>query len=243
MKENIGKKMLEYLFNKYDINNTDQEYIISVIKPIYEHKEFIRRSTSEFLHHGNLTLGYHILEDMIVSFKLCRKKNFTDKQTRTVLLIAMMHDLYELPWQNNAAANSRHFFNKHGFRHPIEAAINAVTWFPELFNDDHLSQIIIDGIIHHMFPLPVQSVNYDNYKDLELKNLQSFENLDKKFKDMIIASTNRRKLGCVSFSGTLYDEGKIMRKADKISSLDNFDSLSGVTALVTGKNRSIKKKK
>lgn len=241
MSNEIIENKLDYLFKKHQINSSEQEFIISVVKPIYEHREFLKRSTSEFLHHDNLTLGYHILEDMIVSFKICKKKKFSEKKTKIVLLIAMMHDLYELPWQNNDAFRTKHFFNKHGFRHPIEAAINAITWFPELFDDDEISSIMLDGIIHHMFPLPVLSINYNNYKKRELRNIQAFENLDKKYKDMIIKSTSRKRIGCISFSRPFWIEGKVMSNADKISSLDNFSSIHGVLALVTGNNKNIKK--
>ena len=185
MSNEIIENKLDYLFKKHQINSSEQEFIISVVKPIYEHREFLKRSTSEFLHHDNLTLGYHILEDMIVSFKICKKKKFSEKKTKIVLLIAMMHDLYEFPWQNNDAFRTKHFFNKHGFRHPIEAAINAITWFPELFDDDEIASIMLDSIIHHMFPLPVLSINYNNYKKRELRNIQAFENLDKKYKKII----------------------------------------------------------
>ena len=43
--------------------------------------------------------------------------------------------------------------NKHGFVHPIEAVVNAITWFPQYFKTKEKTVIIIDGIIHHMFPL------------------------------------------------------------------------------------------
>lgn len=234
------KEVLDVLFKKYNIELKDQSFINEVISPMYTHKEFIRRTTEEFLHHDKLTLGYHILEDVIVSFLICQKKKLNRKQIKTVLLIAMMHDLYELPWQNNEAAKTRVLFHKHGFRHPIEAAINSLTWFPELFKDKRKAEIILDGIIHHMYPLPVLSINYNNYKNLEIKNIELFEKLDKEYQEMIIKSAGRKKIGCISIASTLYVEGKIMRKADKISSLDNFESISGILALVTGKNKHLK---
>lgn len=235
-----GKEVLDVLFKKYDIELKDQIYIRKVITPIYTHKEFIRRASQEFLHHDRLTLGYHILEDAIVSFLICKKKNLDRKQIKTVLLIAMMHDLYELPWQNNIAAKTKKLFHKHGFRHPIEAAINSLTWFPEFFKNKKNAEIIIDGIIHHMYPLPVISINNNNYKNFEIKNIDKFEKLDKVYKDMIFASASRKRIGCISLASTLYIEGKIMRKADKIASLDNFESISGLLALITGKNKHLK---
>lgn len=234
------KELLSNLVKKYKINNDDLSYIMDIIKPIITHEEFLKRCTEEFLHHDELTLGYHLLEDMFVSFLLCKKKNLLKEQVRNVLLIAMMHDLYELPWQNNIESKSKRFFHKHGFRHPIEAAINSAFWFPEFFEDEQNAEILIDGIIHHMFPLPVLSINYDNYKNLEIKNIKIFDKLDDGLKDIIIASANRSVIGPVSISSSLYIEGKIVRKADKLSSLDNFSSISGILALLTGNNRHIK---
>ena len=46
--------------------------------------------------------------------------------------------------------------NKHGFIHPIEAVVNAITWFPNIFLDEHDSLMIIDGIIHHMYPFQLE---------------------------------------------------------------------------------------
>ena len=238
---NSRKKIVDDIFNKYNINDDDRNDIIKVIKPIVRHPEFIRRLTHEFLHHDKTTLGYHILEDTIVTFNLCKKKKLTKEQTVIAMKIAMLHDLYVSPWQNNPKAKDNKFFNKHGFRHPIEAVVNAITWFPEFFKDDNEAMIIIDGIIHHMFPFPVMSVDCSNYRDLELNNLDSFLKLDDKYKKLIYKSCSRKKIKRLSFAPSSYIEGKLMRKADKISSLDNFTSLRGIIALVTGINSHIER--
>ena len=44
-----------------------------MIEIIYIHDEFQRRMTSEFKHHGEITLGAHILEDTVVNYLLSKK--------------------------------------------------------------------------------------------------------------------------------------------------------------------------
>lgn len=235
------RAIVNSIFDKYNINIEDREDIIKIIRPIVRHPEFIKRLTHEFLHHDKVTLGYHILEDTVVTFNLCKKKMLTKEQTEIAMKIAMLHDLYVEPWQNNEKAKNNKLLNKHGFRHPIEAVVNAITWFPEFFKDDNEAMIIIDGIIHHMFPLPVMSVDSTNFMDLQLNNLDSFLKLDDRYKRLIYKSCSRKKFKRLSFAGSSYIEGRLMRKADKLSSLDNFSSIRGVVALVTGKNKHIKK--
>ena len=78
---------------------------------------------------------------------------------KIAIYIAMFHDLYEEPWQNNIKSKGKKFKNLHGFTHPIEAVVNAITWFPNIFQDEEESLMIIDGIIHHMYPLPVRAID------------------------------------------------------------------------------------
>jgi hypothetical protein len=238
---NIDKynTIVESIYNKYNILDSDAFIISNVINEFIGHPEFKRRMSNEFLHHDKTTLGYHILEDTVVTYKLCKKKNLSDKETTIALKIAMMHDLYVSPWQNNISAKDNKFFNKHGFRHPLEAVINAITWYPEMFQNEREAKIIIDGIIHHMYPLPVRVINSSNFMDIELNNLEYFIKLDKKYKNMIYDSCNRCRLANISLARTRYIEGTLMRKADKISSLDNFTSIKGILALVTGVNNKI----
>ena len=88
-----------------------------------------------------------------------KKNNLLDLEL--AVKIAMMHDLYEEPWQNRHHKVSN-FFHLHGFRHPIEASINAAYWFKDEFRDIERARKIIDGIVHHMYPLPVNRVkNFD----------------------------------------------------------------------------------
>ena len=129
-----NKEKLDKIFKKYNLLLDEKDEIYSVIESIFLQDEFQKRMTSEFPHHGEITLGEHILEDTIVTYLLSKKhRNEPTFKMEIALRIAMMHDLYELPWQNNPAADTKHFFNKHGFRHPIEAVINGNAWYPEIF--------------------------------------------------------------------------------------------------------------
>ena len=154
--------------------------------------------------------------------------------------MAIMHDLYKLPWQNNPESKSKKFMNKHGFRHPIEAVINSIKWFADEFKNDKEAKIIIDGIVHHMWPLPVRVLSNIDENNLELKNYKALENLSKKHQQMIIESSNRCKIGSLSFAKSKYIEGRILSKADKKVSFKQFESITSILALITGKNKKLK---
>ena len=226
---------LDKIFDKYNLSLKDRNYLDKIIIPIINHPEFQKRMTKEFFHHGDITLGEHILEDSVLTYLLAKKRN--DIKIDLAIKIAMLHDLYTIPWQNNKEAKVKRFFNKHGFRHPIEAVINGVTWYPEIFNDEEESKIIIDGVLHHMFPLPVRYLN----KKTELKNWDVYDNLDESYKLMINASLKRKKLGPVSFSRSKYIEGRIMSKADKKVSRKQIKNISNANALITGHNKKLEK--
>ena len=66
-----------------------------------------------------------------------------------------------------------------------------------------------------------------------------FVKLPKRIKEIIYKSTNRNKLFNLSWSKSKYLEGKIVSKADKKASLKEFNNLSGIVALITGKNKTI----
>ncbi len=229
----INKEKYESLLSTIK-DKDEREEFNEIAYPFFSHPEFQKRMSNDFLHHSDITLGEHIIEDALITYGLCKKKE--NVNTLVAVKIAMMHDLYEIPWQNNQEGIVKHFSNKHGFRHPIEAAINAITWYPEVFNEND-SEILIDGIIHHMYPLPVRVFNN---KDMELKNSDKLEKIDKRFIDMIIKSSNRHKVGHLSFSKCLYQEGRIMSKADKKVSFGQIKNFSSAKALLTGKNKSIK---
>ena len=130
-----------------------------------------------------------------------------DVSVENAVVIAMFHDLYELPWQNlNVKKIMR---NKHGFVHPIEAIVNAITWFPKYFETKEKAFIIIDGVIHHMFPLAVRAIDEE---DMELNNSDKYNKLPQKYKDMIKLSTNIGKIGHYSLRKSMFIEGRIMSK-------------------------------
>lgn len=232
------------LLNIHNFSFEDKEKFLSLIKPIVLHKEFMKRyNAKKFPHHGDVSLGKHIIEDAIITYLIVKERNSNniDNQIdyKIAVLIAMFHDLYEKPWQN-VKVKKKYFTNKHGFTHPIEAAINAVTWYPEYFNDDN-AFTIIDGIIHHMFPFPVRAIDYF-IEDTEINNINKFKELDSKIQKMIILSTNRVRVNRVSMCRSVYEEGKIVSKADKLVSFHkDLHNVSSMLACLTGHNKKLLK--
>ena len=243
--KDVNKEKLNLVLDKYKLNDIEKEELTSMINEIFIHEEFQKRMTDEYKHHGDITLGEHILEDTVVTYILSKKyinKNKNKNNNFNILLavrISMLHDLYTLPWQNNNDNNSNYFLNKHGFRHPIEAAINSITWFPNLFKKEKEAEILIDGIIHHMFPLPVGSFTNNKENILELNNFDLTKNLSKKNKEILIRCSNRHKIKNISISKSIYKEGKIMSKADKKVSTKQIKNIASAKALITGNNSKI----
>lgn len=231
--------------NQYKLTGYNIRKLWNIIKPICYHKEFIKRCKAPFWHHDYSTLGDHIICDAIVTYKLItnikkKRKSLSFVNTKLAVYIAMFHDLYEEPWQNNLGFKNKALKNKHGFIHPIEACINAITWFPQIFEDEHDALIIIDGIIHHMFPLPVRAIDD---KPLELNNQQKYEELPTRFKKIMQTSTTIGQLGPFSLRKSFYIEGVLMSKADKIVAIrKDIHSFRGLLALVTGNNKNLNKK-
>ena len=237
MENNI---IISNLFNKYLLNDNEINEIKKIITPIVSSEEFKNRMTNLYPHHGKITLGEHIIEDAIVTYKLSKKQRIKNKNYRIDLAIeiAMFHDLYTIPWQNNKESKVNYFFHKHGFRHPIEAIINSINWYPEYFNNINDTKIIIDGVLHHMFPLPVLAFK-DNVSNLELKNTSLYNNLSNWQKEVICESLQRKRLGSISISRSRYKEGKIMSKADRIVSRHQIKDFRSLKSLVTGHNKNI----
>lgn len=236
-----NQKELLKLVNNYNLADFEKKEIFDIIYPIYMHKEFQKRLTNEFLHHDKTTLGEHIIKDTIETYLLCKKYNLKKKKkvdTSLAMKISMLHDLYTYPWQNSNIKNK--FSNKHGFRHPIEAAINSAYWFPEYFENEKEAEIIIDGIIHHMFPLPVSSSKNGKIESLEINNYDMFLKLPNNIKSIIIKSIKRKRFSLLSFTRSLYYEGRIMSKADKKIAIREIKNFSSAKALITGKNKKIK---
>ena len=234
----MNDDIITTLFKRNNLSIKDKDYLLPIIKPIYSHKEFQRRLTDEFLHHSNITLGEHILEDTISTYKRCKKKK--DINMELAIKISMLHDLYTVHWQNNKENNKEKFFNKHGFTHPLEAVINSIVWYPEIFIDKNDSKIIIDGIIHHMYPLPVRVFD-PNSNSMELNNYDLVKKIDKDLIDMIVESTKRGRIGNISISRSKYKEGRIMSTCDKKVSIKQIKNVSSAKSLITGNNNSIKK--
>ena len=238
--KNISEKninMAYYLMDRFGLDLEDKEFFWKIAAPIFEHEEFQRRmNDDEFLHHDTVNLGIHLLSDAIMTYKLAQRKGFDEVTKTRAVIIALFHDLYELPWQNNKIVKNR-LVNSHGFVHPVEVAINVATWYPEYFDNEEEAEIIIDGIMHHMFPFPVRVLDGS---DLELNNKEKFDRLNSNIKSIIINSSNRFKLGAVSICPSKFKEGRIMSKADKIVSLGkDLKTFNGVIACLTGHNSNL----
>lgn len=236
-KEN--QQLLNKLLDKYGLDEEEKKDFLQIAIPIVKHPEFQRRmNAGEFPHHAKVSLGEHIISDAILTYKLTKKKKWKKENQQRSIIIALFHDLYEEPWQNND--KRKRFTNKHGFRHPIEAAINAATWYPEYFKDDKEAEILLDGIIHHMFPFPVRVLNNI---DAELHNQEKFEELSPSIQQIIIASTKRKRFRTIAFSRSKYIEGRIVSSADKkIAIGKELRSFHGILACVTGRNPKLQKK-
>ena len=234
-------ELFDNICNKYHLKKEDKDYLKKIIWPIINDDNFQIRLTNKFFHHGNITLGEHILEDVIVTYILSinylNKKKDNNYKIDLAVKIALLHDLYTIPWQNNPEAKVKHFFDKHGFRHPIEAVINSITWYPDLFNKDD-SFILIDGILHHMNPLPVRFLT----NKTELKNRDLYDKLDNYYKIKINDSLKRKRFGPISISRSKYKEGRIMAKADRKVSRKQIRDLSSFKALLTGHNKKLNNK-
>ena len=238
-------KLLINFFNKYGIKGRERRELTKLIKPIYSHIEFQKRFSNNFLHHGDISISEHIIEDAIKTYLLSKiyvlKKNDKLYDTRVAVIIAMLHDLYTVPWQNNKLSKVKKFRNKHGFRHPVEAVINSYCWYPELFQDKDRAIKIIDGIIHHMYPLPVIVMDDSSYNKWELKNYLLYLTIPNYIKDMLIDSTNRGKIGNLSLARSKYMEGVVMSKADKYVSIRQLKNIYDMLSLITGRNKRLKK--
>ena len=231
------KDSLDVFFSEYSLDKEDKDYLSKIMLPIFRHEEFQKRLTNTYLHHGTITLGEHIIKDTIMTYFLSKRYHRKEINLDLALKISMLHDLYTNPWQNSNEHPK--FFHKHGFRHPIEACINAAYWFPDYFKDLDDAKIIIDGILHHMFPLPVSSMKKHDIVSTEINNYDKYIELNESIKDIIYQSLTRKKLLAISFSRSIYPEGRIMSKADKKVALSEIKDLSSARALLTGKNKKI----
>lgn len=220
-------------FLDYGFTLPEQENFTKIVRPIISHPEFEKRCTDNFPHHGNTTLGEHILKDAMITYRLANiyksKHPNVDISTETAVVIALFHDLYTNPWQN--VDNDNPLYEKHGFMHPIEAVINAYEWYPEYFKDKEVSKKIIDGVLHHMYPFPVRKINDEI--EINEKKITDF-----KFYDILVHSTKSKREN-LCFKKATFIEGKLVSKADKLVTVKEIKNISSLVALVTAKNKSI----
>lgn len=219
----MNDKIINTILDKYSFTSNERIEFKKMIYPIFISPNFQQRLKKNFPHHGKIPLGEHILCDAAVTYKLCQKNSYKKTNRKLAVIIAMMHDLYTSPWKtkNN---KKRKFYNYHAFRHPLEAVINSISWYPEYFKNLDDAKIIIDGIIHHMFPLPVRRIDDCN---LQLEDKKLYEIIPNSLKNIIYKSSNNGI--CIwhfSLSKPEYREGKLVSKADKRVSILNDTLLS-----------------
>ena len=54
-------KILDQIMDNYKLTVSEKEELLAMISNIFKHEEFQKRMGNEFLHHSDITLGYHIL--------------------------------------------------------------------------------------------------------------------------------------------------------------------------------------
>jgi len=217
----------------YKLTNKESKYLWQIIKGIANHPEFIKRCMPPFFHHDDLMLGEHIMADAIVTYKYAL--DIKDIDIKTAVVIAMFHDLYVEPWQNNP--KKKKMCNKHAFVHPIEAIVNAITWYPEYFKNKDKAMVIIDGVLHHMYPLAVRRIDD---LDMDLNNNELYLALPDRYKDMIKLSLSSAAFSHYSLRKSFFPEGRIMSKADKkVSFTKDFRTIYGYLAILGIENKNI----
>ena len=93
------QKEIYKLMDTYKLNTVEKEKLFKIMYPILNHLEFKRRMTKEFMHHGTITLGEHIIKDTIKTYLLCKKYNEkTFKVSFTDCSIVFLYMHYNLDY-------------------------------------------------------------------------------------------------------------------------------------------------
>lgn len=132
---------------------------LSIVKPVLEHPEFLKRRL--FKHHENQNVIEHCILVSANAYELALKLNV---DVNNCTIAGILHDFYTKAWQYSPELEEldddkykenfipghlkKPFLKKHGFTHPLEALENAKEYFPELMNSK-----IENAIATHMFPL------------------------------------------------------------------------------------------
>lgn len=236
--EKISDRILFNLFLNSGLTITEQKEFYKIAKPIIHHKEFVKRCSKDFPHHGSTSLGEHIIKDAIKTYVLAKEYNkthfFRKADIKIAVLIALFHDLYTKPWQNSDEKTSVFNNDTHRMTHPIEAVLNSYNWFPKYFKNEKNAEIIINGIIHHMYPYPVKKVENKNIKINNQKLLKKF-----KYYDYLIQTTKNITKLKIDIRPPKSIEGKLLLKADKLIALSELNSFNSIKALVNSKNKNL----
>lgn len=238
-KQNDKYLRFKEVCNRYRLKEKDMRFLWKNVKTIFCHEEFQKRMQDPFWHHQDVTIGEHILGDTILAYKVCKSKNKDDNFIRRTLYISMFHDLYVQSWM--IYHKKEYFINSHAFSHPIEAIINAITWFPQCFADLEDAKIIIDGVLHHMYPCPVRAFTSLKW---EIFNAALYEKLDDKYKTIITCSLAPCLFKNMALRKSFYLEGRILSHVDKVITMKKdlrgkkvFGACKTLLFAVAGRNK------
>ena len=90
-----------------------------------------------------------------------------------------------------------------------------------------------------MYPLAVPVLTGFDTNEIELKNYDKVKKIDNELLEQIIYSTNRGRIIKLSLCKSRYKEGRIVSNSDTLVSINNYESLKGVPALISGVNKNI----
>lgn len=238
MAEILNSSEVKAIFDYYKLTEEEKYLYSQIAKPIIENYEFQKRLSKEFKHHGDETLGMHIITDSILAYKLTRgilaRRSDAKLSPEDTLIMSLFHDLYTFPWQN--AVKKSKVIDRHWYVHPIEAALNSMEWFPEYFCCES-EEKYVDGIVHHMYPVPVRKIDGEN---IELNNAYLLAN-ERYFE--LLKNSTRSFLDGVSLRPANSEEGRILCYADKLAAFHEVKDVRSAIICFTGKNDSSVSKK
>lgn len=149
------KFICKYLDDKI-VNHRYFDEWYQIVERILMTDEFQKRKL--FNHHKNKSVWDHSTLVSFNCFLIAKKFNLNIKRCA---ICGLLHDFYPYAWLYNEKLSKidggiytsrigikRSFFNKHGFVHGKEAAMNVLKFFP-----DDMDDRMYNSIKNHMFPL------------------------------------------------------------------------------------------
>ncbi|MBE5936103.1 MAG: HD domain-containing protein [Lachnospiraceae bacterium] len=122
-------------FNKLSVEN--EELFKKVYREIRQNPRF--KECDKYISHGNTSVKTHVITVTLLALNLSEKLKIKVDKIK-LIRGALLHDFYLYDWHD------KKLIELHGFHHPKKAVREAL-------KDYNLSEIEIDIIKHHMFPL------------------------------------------------------------------------------------------